>query len=206
MKAARPYIFGLRVYVLGNKAHFVQGILGKFKLYAFSFQKSCVLLDKGVLWLHEDFLEIFLVKGFKLNPQREASLKLRNQITWGRNTESSGSNKENMSCINNAKLCIYVTSFYNRKNITLNTFAAYILTVAFSMNGNLINFINKDNSTLFNAALSLVCNLVVVNHVVKSFFCKDFAGFADCNRALFPPAGTVHHIDDALHAVLKVVD
>ena len=52
----------------------------------------------------------------------------------------------------------------------------------------------------------LVCNLIVVNHIVQSFFSKDFTSFFNCNRALFSTTGTIHHIDNALHTVLKVIN
>ena len=64
--------------------------------------------------------------------------------------------------------------FFPWKNVALNTFAAYVLSVAFAVNSNLINFINKDNSALLYTFFCFVGNLVVVYHSVQNFFGKNF--------------------------------
>ena len=122
----------------------------------------------------------------KFNSQWKTSLKFWNQITWSSHTESTRSNKQNMSCINNPKFCIHVTSFNNRQNITLNTFATYILSVTFTVNCNFINFVNT--------TFCFVSNFIMINHAVQYFCCQNFSSFFYCYRAFLFTSTTIHHI------------
>ena len=80
--------------------------------------------------------------------------------------KSNSGNKQNMICIYHSEFCINIAAFNNWKNIALNTFPAYILTVTFTMNCNFINFVDKNNSALLNAVFSDFCNFIAVNHTV----------------------------------------
>ena len=78
-----------------------------------------------------------------------------------------------MSSINYTPLCINVTAFNDRKNVTLNTFAAYILTGTFStFCCNLINFIYEYDTTLLNSFLCNISNFITICKTIK-IFCKQ---------------------------------
>ena len=61
--------------------------------------------------------------------EREPSLQFWNKVAWCRNTERAGPYEQNMCCVYYAPLCVDIAAFNYWKNVTLNTFTAYVLSV-----------------------------------------------------------------------------
>ena len=105
-----------------------------------------------------------------------------------------------MRRVHNAEFCINVASFHNWKDITLNSLSADILPMAFSVHGNLIDFVNKDDSGIFHPVFGDVYHLVAVHHVVKRLFGKNLSCFPYRNSAPFVPPPTIQYSGKILHA------
>ena len=149
-------------------------------------------------------MKVLFVKRIQFNTKRETPLQLWNKIAWSGNTKCTRRNKKNMRSVYHSKFRVHVTAFHNWKNVPLHTLATHILSMTFPVNCNFIDFVNKNNSALFNALFSNFTHFVSVNHAVKRFFCNNFSRLTNGNRSFFARIAR-QYAGKILHAVLKIV-
>src|SRR5215510_12061716 len=81
----------------------------------------------------------------------------------------SSSDKEDMVCSHKAVPCVDGSSLDNRQDVTLYAFTAHVRTVAGLASGDLVDFIEKDDSAVLDALDSETCDLIHVHEFLFFF-------------------------------------
>ena len=122
MQAARADVLGLGVDVAGELREALDGIVRKVERDALSREKRLVLLQKSVLRLGQDALEVFLLQRLEFDANREASLQLRNEIGRFRRVERARRNEEDVIGLDRAVLRHDGRAFDDRQDVALHAF------------------------------------------------------------------------------------
>src|SRR5579862_3412872 len=96
VQAPRADILGAFVYRGGKAGHLLHGVVKKRELDALGFEQSDILLDQGILRLSEYADKVFDRKRIQFDANREAALKLGNEIGGFRDVKCPGGDKKDV--------------------------------------------------------------------------------------------------------------
>ena len=122
MQAARADVLGLGVDVAGELREALDGVVRKAERDALGRKERLVLLQKSVLRLGQDALEVFFLQRLQLDANREASLQLRNEIGRLRRVERARRDEEDVVGPDRTVLRHDGRAFDNRQDVALHAF------------------------------------------------------------------------------------
>src|SRR5438874_3982859 len=123
MQAACANILSRFIHPKGKVGNLVERLARELQVDAFRFEQRRVLLHQRRLRLGEDLDEVFDGERLQLDPDGEAALQLRNQITGFGDVEGAGGDKENVVGADHSVARVDRGSLDDGQNVTLYAFA-----------------------------------------------------------------------------------
>lgn len=134
------------VCVFGNG---VDAVIGEFQGDAIRFQEGLILFDQGLVRFSQDAAEIVDRQGLEFDADREAALQFRNEVARLGYMEGTGSDEEDVVCLDRAVLGVDRSSFDDGQNVALYAFAGDVGPVGTALFGDLIEFVDEDDARFF---------------------------------------------------------
>ena len=156
------HIFDLR----GEFRHLFERVVGEEQLDALGFEQGDVLFGQGVLRLFEDANEVFDGKRLEFDPDRETALQLRDEVARFGNVESAGGNEQDVVGAHEAVAGVDGGAFDNGQDVALDAFAANVGTVAGFAAGDLVDFIEENDTARFDALQGGARDLIHVDQLL----------------------------------------
>ena len=107
----------------GYPGNLGDSIVGEDELRSLCFDECRVLLGERVLGFGHDADEVRFGERLELDTNREASLKLGDEIARLRNVKRAGSHEQNVIGFDHPVLRLHVGSFDDREEIALDSLA-----------------------------------------------------------------------------------
>ncbi len=141
-------------------------VLGELKLHALGRKQRNILLDKARFRLAQDAAEIVAGQGLQFHADRQAALKLRQEVGRFRDMESAGRDEQDMVCFHRPVFRADGGAFDQRQQIALHALAADIRADALGAGGDLVDFVEEDDAVILGGAYRLLGDLLIVDKLV----------------------------------------
>src|SRR5206468_8409246 len=115
---------------------------------------------------------------------RKTALKLRNEVRRLCDMKSARGDEQDVIGTHKTVSRVYGGAFDDRQNIALHTFPAYIRTMAGFTSGNLIDFVEKNNSVVLDAFDGQPRDLIHIDELLFLFLDEIIERFNDLHFAL----------------------
>ncbi len=181
----------------------VDAIVAERQRRALGLHQRRVLLRECVLGLGHDPHEVLFRERLELDPDREPSLQLRDQIAGLRHVERAGRDEEHVIGLHHAVLGLDVGAFDDRQQIPLHAFARDVGPTAArrpALAGDLVDLVEEDDAELLDAFQRVARDVFMIDQLLQLLLHQDAACLGDFHRAAFLPLGA--HLLEHLHEVL----
>src|SRR5690606_20749208 len=189
------------VYVRCDARDLADAILGELELGVLRRDQRLVLSDQRVLRLRQDAHEVGLRKRLQLDPDREATLQLRNQVTRLGDVERAGGDEQHVVGAHHAVLCRYGRALDDRQQVALHALARDVGTLPRALARDLVDLVEEDDAHVLGPLERLVHDLVHVDQLVQLVLQEDAARLGDADRAALLPLRhhLLQHLRDVVH-------
>ncbi len=189
MESASADVFGAGVDFGPDAGEFVDGVVVEVDIKALGFEESDVLFDQGVSGFFEDTDKVGLGEGFEFNADGEAALHFGDEVRHFGDMEGSSGDEEDVIGTDHAVFGVDGGAFDDGEEVALDTFAGDIGSVGGFTTGDLVDFVEEDDTGLFDALECAFGDLLHVDHFLGLFLDEDVAGFGDFEFAAFGALG-----------------
>src|ERR1700729_3887827 len=173
MEPAGADIFGLLVHRHGEGRELLDCVLAEFERHAIGGKQCLVLLHERILRLRQNRLEIFGREGIELDPNRQPSLQLGNQIGGLADVEGAGRDKQDVVGLDRAVLRVHRRALDDWKDVALYSLPRNVGPTALMRAGNLVDLVDEDDAVLAGAPQRLALDGVTVDQLCRLFLLED---------------------------------
>src|SRR6266478_3081450 len=185
-----PDVLGALVDRRGNVRHLLDGVLTERERHALRLQQLHVLADEGILGFAQDADKILSRQGLELDPDREATLQLGNQVRGLGHVKGAGRDEQDVVRPDHAVLRRHRRAFYDRQEVTLDPLPGDVGPVPPFPSRDLVELVEEDDARVLHAADGLAHRLIHVHQLLSLLLCQEPPCLAYLEP---PPAGLAGH-------------
>ena len=200
MQPARADVFGPLIHGGGNPGNLLYGVTRKIEPDIFGIEQGDILGQQGIFGFGQDAHEVAVGQRFQFHPNREAPLKLRDQVRGFGGMKRARGHKQDMVGADHAVFGVDGAAFDQRQQVALHPLAGDICAVGVFPTGDFIDFVNKDDAGLLDPPNGLLNDRIHIHQLIGLFDGQNFERFRDLHPAF--PGLLGHHIGEHLFELI----
>ena len=169
MQSPGPDVFRQVVHLLGCFGDVGHGFILEHDFHAIGPQQRNILQQKGVLGFGQYPVELGAAQRIQLHPYGKTPLQFGYEVRWLHRVKSTRANEKDVVGPHRAILGGHGSAFHNGQQIPLHPFPGNIRALTAVFAGNLIDFIQKNDTVLFDLFDGQLDDTIHVHEVLGLF-------------------------------------
>ena len=184
VQTAGTYVLGALVDLPGRLGQTADAVLGELDLDPFGGHQRLVLIGQGGVRLGQDPLEVMGSQCGQLDPDRQATLQLGDEVRRTGHLEGAGGDEQYVVCLDHAVLGVDGATLDQRQQVTLYPFTGDIGARALAALADLVDLVEEDDAVVLDRGNGLLLQLFRVDQAGRFLFDQRLHGLLDLDLAL----------------------